>query len=144
MNESRFAISSYVYFQLWFFMCLYAFFYLFNIIFLEQHTPCFGGSKWSNLTKSLFKNRLQFSYNYLIIIVATFFFGILSFLHLIKAYSKINYNSLCNPVCIYTPFYVSLFLMMRVGIYINFVPSIINNSEKIIGSSYINFIGYFP
>lgn len=36
VNQSRFAASSYVFFQLWYFLCLYAFFTLFNFIFLEQ------------------------------------------------------------------------------------------------------------
>jgi hypothetical protein len=57
-NESRFALSSYVFFQLWFFLCLYGFFYLFNIIFLEQHSPCFGGANWSQLTLTLFTDRI--------------------------------------------------------------------------------------
>ena len=42
-NSSRFALSSYVMFQLWFGMVLWAFYYLFNIIYNEQHSPCFGG-----------------------------------------------------------------------------------------------------
>jgi hypothetical protein len=46
-NTSRFALSSYVYFQLWFSMALYSFFYLFNYIYHEQHSPCFGGPEWT-------------------------------------------------------------------------------------------------
>lgn len=42
-NQSRFAISTFVYFHLWFAMALYGFFYLFNYVFKEQHSPCFGG-----------------------------------------------------------------------------------------------------
>ena len=58
-NQARFAISSYVYIQMWYFMTLYCFFYLFNFIFLEQTSPCLGGNGWSELTKSLVKNRLD-------------------------------------------------------------------------------------
>lgn len=32
-NSSRFALSSYILFQMWFGMCLYGFYYLFNIIY---------------------------------------------------------------------------------------------------------------
>ncbi len=75
-NSSRFALSSYLYFQLWFSMCLYAFYYLFNIIFQEQHLPCFGGPHWTQLTEVLLTDRMKvyfylwlvyswlFSYNY--------------------------------------------------------------------------------
>ena len=58
-NQSRFALSSYIYFQLWFSMCLYAFYYLFNIIFQEQHLPCFGGSNWTQLTETLLTDRMK-------------------------------------------------------------------------------------
>jgi hypothetical protein len=64
----------------------------------------------------------QFSLNYLVIIVAAFFMGILSFLQIHNAYAKISYNSLLNPIFIYTPCYVALFVMMRVGAFANFVP----------------------
>lgn len=49
-NTSKFALSSFVFFQLWYAMGLWAFYYLFNIIFNEQHSPCFGGKNWTMLT----------------------------------------------------------------------------------------------
>lgn len=58
-NTSRFAVSSYVFFQLWFGMALWAFYYLFNIIYNEQHSPCFGGNDWTDLTRSLLTNRME-------------------------------------------------------------------------------------
>lgn len=57
-NTSRFSISSYVIFQLWFGMILWAFYYLFNIIFNEQHSPCFGGDNWTLLTETLLTDRI--------------------------------------------------------------------------------------
>jgi hypothetical protein len=36
-NLSRFALSSYILFQMWFAMCLYAFYYLFNVIYTAQY-----------------------------------------------------------------------------------------------------------
>lgn len=59
---------------------------------------------------------------YLLIIVFTFFMGFLSFLQIHDFYGKINYNSLINPIFIYTPFYIGLFVMMRIGAYTYFVP----------------------
>ncbi len=70
--------------------------------------------------------------------------GILSFLQINNFYSKISYNSLLNPIFIYTPIYGALFIMMRVGAYGSFAPSFLSNSSGIIGSNYINLIGYFP
>lgn len=61
-NASRFAISSYMFFQLWFAMALWAFYYLFNIIYNEQHSPCFGGNDWTDLTKALLSDRMEVSF----------------------------------------------------------------------------------
>lgn len=58
-NASRFALSSYVFFQLWFAMALWAFYYLFNVIYNEQHSPCFGGTDWTDLTKALLTDRIE-------------------------------------------------------------------------------------
>ena len=58
-NQSRFALSTYVFFQLWFAMALFGFYYLFNFIFNEQHSPCFGGSGWTKLTETLFTDRIE-------------------------------------------------------------------------------------
>ena len=58
-NQARFAISTYVFFQLWYFICLYAFFCLFNFIFLEQTSPCLGGLNWSSLTTTLVADRIE-------------------------------------------------------------------------------------
>ena len=52
----------------------------------------------------------------------TFLMGILSFLQTNKFYAKIPYNSLLNPIFIYTPIYIILFVMMRIGAYSNFTP----------------------
>ena len=62
-NQSRFAMSSYIFFQLWFHMALYGFFYLFNFIFLEQHTPCVGGKQISKLTDTLFTDRIKVAFS---------------------------------------------------------------------------------
>lgn len=48
--------------------------------------------------------------------------GLLSFLQIHKAYAKIPYNSLLNPIFIFTPTYIALFVMMRIGAFNNFVP----------------------
>ncbi len=58
-NASRFAVSSYVFFQLWFAMALWAFYYLFNLIYNEQHSPCFGGNNWTDLTRTLLTDRID-------------------------------------------------------------------------------------
>jgi hypothetical protein len=54
--------------------------------------------------------------------MGTFFMGILSFIQVYSVYEKITYNSLLNPIFIYTPIYVGLFVMMRVGAFNTFVP----------------------
>lgn len=36
-NLSRFALSSYILFQMWFGMVLYAFYYLFNVVYNVQY-----------------------------------------------------------------------------------------------------------
>lgn len=72
-----------------------------------------------------------------------FGFGVLAFVH-VMLYSRIKYNLLKNPIFIYTPFYLALFIALRIGAYSDFNPSFISNSSKIIGNSYLNIIGYFP
>lgn len=141
-NQARFAISTFVFFHLWQGMALYCFYYLFNIIYNEQHLPCFGGDKWINLTTALFYDRTNFGISYLIIICVCFFFGVLSFIQLVH-YRKFKYSMLLNPILIFILPYAILFIMMRVGAYAKFVPSYANN-PNIIGTSYMNIIGYFP
>lgn len=48
--------------------------------------------------------------------------GIMSFIQIHAIYEKIPYNSLCNPIFIYTPIYIALFVMTRIGAYDPFVP----------------------
>jgi hypothetical protein len=83
--------------------------------------------------------------------MVVFVLGILSWLQVIKYYEKINYNSLVNPIFIFTPCYLILFIMMRIGAYSSFtprysspVPSFKNNTNGIIGSTFVNFVGYIP
>ena len=49
-----------------------------------------------------------------------------------------------NPIFVFVPFYVALMVALRVGAYNQFDPSWAYNSQKIIGSSYMNIVGYFP
>ena len=63
---------------------------------------------------------------YLLIIVFTFLMGFLSFLQVHDFYGKITYNSLINPIFIFTPFYIGLFVMMRIGAYTYFVRRYFN------------------
>lgn len=72
-----------------------------------------------------------------------FFFGILSFTQVV-VYSRIQYNMLKNPIFVFSPFYLALFIALRIGAYNQFDPSYVLNSSKIIGSSYLNIVGYFP
>lgn len=142
-NLSRFALSTYVFFQLWFAFALYCFYYLFNYIFHEQHLPCFGGDNWTALTETLFTDRNLFSLNYLFIICICFFCGVMVFTQVVH-YDRIKYNLIVNPIFIYTAPYLILFIMMRIGGFAPFEPSFANNSKGIIGSSYMATIGYFP
>jgi len=64
----------------------------------------------------------QFIIEYFIIILVTFAMAILSFLQTNKFYHRIPYNSLLNPIFIYTPVYFILFVMMRIGAYNRFTP----------------------
>lgn len=86
---------------------------------------------------------MQFTLKYLIVLCVVFFFGVLSFIQIV-VYSRIRYNMLKNPIFIFTPFYLALFIALRIGAYNQFDPSYVLNSSKIIGSSYLDIIGYFP
>lgn len=57
-NSARFVLSSYIFFQMWFGMVLWGFYYLFNLIYHEQHSPCFGGRNWTLLTETLLSDRV--------------------------------------------------------------------------------------
>lgn len=59
-------------------------------------------------------------------------------------YRKIKYNLLKNPIFVFTPCYVALFIALRLGAYAEFDPSFIYNSQQIIGSTYLDVVGYFP
>ena len=59
-------------------------------------------------------------------------------------YRKIKYNLLKNPIFVFTPFYIALFTALRLGAYAEFDPSFIYNSQQIIGSTYLDVVGYFP
>ena len=142
-NQSRFALSTFIFFHLWQGMTLYCFYYLFNIIFNEKHLPCFGNGNWTNLTEALFRDRVTFGIKYLIIICVCFFFMLLSFIQ-INIYHRIRYSMLVNPILIFTPLYLVMFIMMRIGVYTYFVPSFLSNDSGIIGSSYMNIVGYIP
>lgn len=81
----------------------------------------------------------------------TFLIFILSILQVCRFYEAIPYNSLLNPIFIYSPIYITLFVMMRIGAYSSFSPryywfrfSFTNDPSKAIGRNYINFVGYFP
>jgi hypothetical protein len=54
--------------------------------------------------------------------MVVFTMGILSFLQTNKFYERIPYNSLLNPIFIYTPIYFILFIIMRIGAYNKFTP----------------------
>ena len=125
-GQSRFALSTFVYFYLWQGLSLFCFYYLFNIIYNEQHSPCLGKKQWTSLTDSLIKDRLKFITDYLIVICVCFLFFVLSLIHL-KFHHKIRYNRLINPIFIYTPFYLTLFIMIRIGAFPPFVPSYVSN-----------------
>lgn len=49
-----------------------------------------------------------------------------------------------NPIFIFVPFYAALLIALRVGAYNQFDPSWALNSKQIIGSSYMDIVGYFP
>lgn len=85
----------------------------------------------------------QFSLQYLIIVAIAWLFGLLSFIHILR-YEKFKYGMLCNPIFIFTPFYLALFIIMRIGALESFEPSFLRNSSGIIGSSYMDIVGYFP
>lgn len=59
---------------------------------------------------------------YFIIIIFTFSMFILVYLQVCKFYGKIPYNSLLNPIFVYSPIYLALFILMRIGAYSNFTP----------------------
>lgn len=59
VTASRFALSSYVYFELWFAFALFAFYQCWNYVYNEQHLPCFGGKDWTKLTETLMLNRID-------------------------------------------------------------------------------------
>ena len=64
----------------------------------------------------------QFMIKYFIISLLVFVMGILSWLQLNRFYSSIAYNSLMNPIFIYTPIYLIFFIMLRIGAYTSFSP----------------------
>ena len=73
----------------------------------------------------------------------TFFFGVLSFIQIVR-YQRFKYNMLLNPIFIFTPFYLALFIIMRVGAMDQFDPSFSKNQQGLIGKSYLDVVGYFP
>ena len=143
-NASRYVLSSYVFSQLWFSMSLVVFYTIFNYIYHEQHSPCFGGTNWTGMTRSLFENRDNFQTQFLPPLMFIYLFMIFSFAQTAIFYEKITYDKLRNPIFVFTVFYIALFILVRLGALSYYDPSFINNSNGIIASSYMDFIGYFP
>lgn len=54
--------------------------------------------------------------------MATFVIAFLSFLQSNVIYEKITYGILFNPIFIYTPLYLGLFVAMRIGAFDSFSP----------------------
>ena len=71
-------------------------------------------------------------------------FFILSFIQMVGVYAKIPYDKLINPIFIFTPFYIALFILTRLGALTEIKPSFVNNQDGIIGATWMDVVGYFP
>lgn len=69
-------------------------------------------------------------------------FGIVSFAQIVN-YKKMSYSWLKNPIVAFSVFYLIFLVVFRIGAYREYEPSWIS-PNNIIGSSYMNVIGYFP